>query len=58
MYVIKVQIHTSIKVYNYTHSNRSMRRLQQYIKLLNESINDDTVIINHYIFKQVKPKNK
>ena len=56
MYIIKVQIHTSTRVYNYSHSNRSMKRLQRYIELLMESINDNTVIVNHSIFKQVKKK--
>ena len=56
MYIIKVQVHTSIRVYNYSHSNRNIKRLQRYIELLMESINDDTVIVNHSIFKQVKKK--
>lgn len=56
MYIIKVQIHTSTRVYNYSHSNRSIKRLQRYIELLMESINDDTVIVNHNIFKQISKK--
>ena len=56
MYTIKVQIHTSTRVYNYSHSNRSMKKLQKYIELLLESINDDTIIVNHNIFKQISKK--
>ena len=56
MYTIKVQIHTSTRTYNYLHSNRSMKRLQKYIELLLESINDDTIIVNHNIFKQISKK--
>ena len=56
MYTIKVQIHTSTKVYDYSHSNRSMKKLQKYIELLIESINDDTIIVNHNIFKQISKK--
>lgn len=56
MYIIKVQIHTSTRVYNYSHSNKSIKKLQKYIELLLESINDDTIIVNHNIFKQVKKK--
>lgn len=56
MYIIKVQIHTSTRVYNYSHSNRSIKRLQEYIELLLESINDDTIIVNYNIFKQVNKK--
>ena len=54
MYIIKVQIYTSTRVYNYSHSNRSRKRLQKYIELLLESINDNTIIVNHNIFKQIK----
>ena len=56
MYIIKVQIHTSTRIYNYSHSDRSMKKLQKYIKLLLESINDDTIIVNHNIFKQISKK--
>ena len=56
MYIIKVQIHASTRVYDYSHSNRNMKRLQKYIELLLESINDDTIIVNYSIFKQVKKK--
>lgn len=56
MYIIKVQIHTSTRVYDYSHSNRSIKRLQKYIELLLESINDDTIIVNHSIFKQINKK--
>lgn len=56
MYIIKVQIYTSTRIYNYSHSNRSRKRLQKYIELLLESINDDTIIVNHNIFKQVSKK--
>lgn len=56
MYTIKVQIYTSTRIYNYLHSNRSMKKLQRYIELLVESINDDTVIVNHSIFKQINKK--
>lgn len=56
MYIINVSIHTSKRVYEYSHSNRSIARLKRYIDLLTESINDDTVIITHTIFKQVNKK--
>ena len=58
MYIVKVEIHTSIAVHNYSHEYRSKTRIARYLKCLEESINDPNVILKSYIFEKVKNNKK